>query len=221
FDFATYNVVARNRFYKFTPQQAIRHGYPNVDIPNYFYQNARSDGAQPRPSMCYATNHNKNYINHGESTDKYYRNRGSCKTYTYTCNDGYLKRVSKKNGCAGRKMRFDCKVSGSNGGCSKTVSCPAGKRVINVAAACNLEYGDANAYNVPIDRLRVTRTSDYVQQGYCYVNSTRIQRKEARISIPKMRRGKYSSRRNSITVGCREHDKNGGDCHITGYLYCK
>ncbi|MCP4134497.1 MAG: hypothetical protein GY754_26220, partial [bacterium] len=46
FDFATYNVVARNRFYKFTPQQAIRHGYPNVDIPNYFYQNARSDGAQ-------------------------------------------------------------------------------------------------------------------------------------------------------------------------------
>jgi hypothetical protein len=25
----------------------------------------------------------------------------------------------------------------------------------------------------------------------------------------------------SVGVGCQEHDKNGGDCHIKGVLYCK
>lgn len=114
-------------------------------------------------------------------------------------------------------INFDCQVSGNNDGCHKTVNALRGKKIVGAVAACNLEYGTisrSQLATVPANTIKVFRKSDFrlrYPTGNCYVGSNSLIRGQKTIS------GIYG--RNSVRIGCQEHDKNGGDCHIKGVLY--
>jgi hypothetical protein len=113
-------------------------------------------------------------------------------------------------------LDFDCQASGNNNGCQKTVSVPAGKKIIGAKAACNLEFGTVSVTDlngVSANLVKVLRASDNVSQGSCTLGSTSIQSNQAVVS--------GLNGLNRASFGCREKDDNGGDCHIKGRLYYK
>jgi hypothetical protein len=65
-----------------------------------------------------------------------------------------------------------------NNGCSNVLSCPVGKRVVNIRAACNLESGsvsDSQLAGVPWGNVRVVKDSETnVNNGKCYALSAAI-----------------------------------------------
>ena len=110
---------------------------------------------------------------------------------------------------------FECTIEGNNAGCVRNIYCPSGL-VHGIIAACNLEWGtvsDEELSSVPLNYLWVVRASDNVDSGYCGVNSTWIRSDATEITLP------VGS--NRVTVYCREHDRNGGDCQIRGIRYCE
>jgi hypothetical protein len=117
--------------------------------------------------------------------------------------------------CKVSQLNFDCQVTANNSGCQRTVDCPLGQKIIGATAACNLEYGtisDGELASLPTNHIKVIRASDHASEGSCWVGSNSLQSRETPISgIDGLDR---------VTVGCKEHDENGGDCHIKGILYC-
>lgn len=113
-------------------------------------------------------------------------------------------------------INWDCRVEGSNAGCQKTIKAPPGKKIVSVTAACNLEYGavsNRELESVGTNRIKVVKKSDqrwFKPNGYCYVGDTKIYSGEKTIV--------RVNGVNQIAVGCFEHDKNGGDCHIRGTI---
>ncbi len=114
------------------------------------------------------------------------------------------------------ELDIECRVSTNNDGCQTTVACPQGTKIRSARAACNLEYGpvsDENVSSVEEGMLKVVRPSDHVDEGQCWIGTNQVTSGEVAVSeiaaLP------------SVTVGCQEHDKNGGDCHIRGTLYCE
>jgi hypothetical protein len=115
-----------------------------------------------------------------------------------------------------QEVTIDCSVSSNNDGCQTTVACPAGTKIWTAKAACNLEYGsvsDEAVASVVPGYVKVVRSSDHVEEAQCWVGGTQIGSGE--VVIAKI--GGLTS----LSVGCQEHDKNGGDCHIRGVLYCE
>ncbi|MEZ4363673.1 MAG: cytochrome c peroxidase [Kofleriaceae bacterium] len=108
---------------------------------------------------------------------------------------------------------MDCRTAGSNTPCTRTYACPAGSTIRAVRAACNLEFGLTNLDNVRWNDLRVRRPSDIIEQGHCRVDQLDLQFGFSNI-LP---RGASTT----VTIGCSEHDQNGGDCHIIGELLCQ
>ena len=114
------------------------------------------------------------------------------------------------------EVKIDCKVSGSNDGCEKIVGCPSGTKVRTVRAACNLEHGsitDEQLSSVGQGYIEVVRRSDHVEEGSCWVGASQID--SGQVAIAGIAEG------TRVSVGCQEHDRNGGDCHIRGSLYCE
>lgn len=113
-------------------------------------------------------------------------------------------------------VNWECRIQSSNSGCTKTVEAPIGKKIVGVRAACNLEWGAVSnnqLESVPANTIKVIRKSDrrwLRPSGYCYVNNTKI--------FSGQRTIEGVSGISKIVVGCYEHDKNGGDCHIKGTL---
>jgi hypothetical protein len=133
---------------------------------------------------------------------------------------------------------FSCQVIGDNDGChkfgKKAVRCPTGMKVVHAKAACNLERGSvtpAQLAAVPKDTIRVLRASDRPSEGFCYVGKCEPPAPPAIAWSPSLCRnlaqdaGNHAieniSKWTSVEVGCAEYDKNGGDCHIVGALYCE
>jgi len=110
---------------------------------------------------------------------------------------------------------INCRVESNNAGCSYTASCPSGKHIAGAKAACNLEYGEVTSSqvsNLSRDTLKVVRTSDNVAEGMCSLGGISFTSGERNIASL---HGKKS-----VIAACKEHDKNGGDCHIRGELVC-
>ena len=138
----------------------------------------------------------------------------ACVTH-YSCTDGELPR-SQTSGCRIKKVDFSCQVSGNNNGCQKVVACPSGKKLVGAKAACNLEFGtvSSNALQPILPNLiKVLKASDKVSAGSCHVGGNKLQSGQKEIAI--------NESSPSVAIGCKEHDKNGGDCHIKGILYCQ
>jgi hypothetical protein len=118
-------------------------------------------------------------------------------------------------GCEVERKQFECRVDGNNGGCQKSVACTDGKHIVGAIAACNLEHGDvsdAELAGVSLDTVKVIRASDDAGQGSCSMHTTAVSTGQADVEgLPD---------RTSITVKCKEHDKNGGDCQVRGALFC-
>ena len=110
---------------------------------------------------------------------------------------------------------FECSVSGKNTGCEKRVDCPTGKHAVAARAACNLEHGivsDSLLDVTPWDYLKVFRSSGTAGSARCFVGQAQTATGEIKIETPHQAPG--------VRVGCKEDDKNGGDCQVRGELLC-
>jgi hypothetical protein len=213
-DSATYNIVMQNQIYKRSISDMIKSKNWKNNSPNYIAYNETVTTETKRLAGCYVSPnlYERDFVLHGESFYVLEIRNSEPACYQYTCTDGDLSYSS----CNASKSSFDCHVSESNSGCHKIVYCPSGQKIIGATAACNLEYGtisDEVLATVPTNTIRVIKASDHVSDGSCYVGGNSLQSGEKTIiGIDGLDR---------VSVGCKEHDRNGGDCHIKGILYCR
>jgi len=114
------------------------------------------------------------------------------------------------------EVPIDCGVTSSNDGCEKSIGCPPGMKIWGARAACNLEHGavtEDQLEGVEQGYLVVVRLSDHVEEGRCWLGDSSVAsgRAATRDVVGQTR----------ISIGCQEHDENGGDCQIRGSLYCR
>ena len=227
-DFVRYTVVMQNQLYKrpygldpsapHPPMYIYINQSGGKNTPNYVDYNEIVTADIPREAGCYvASGYLTDFILHGETIDVLKDQHGEpeCRNYELKCDDGELQ-AQTNTSCSMTTTVMGCQVTGDNNGCEVHAHCPAGKRVIAVKAACNLEYGTVSSSQleqVPIDRVEVVRASDVVSEGTCRVHNTTLNSGTKTVKgIPAQ---------DSLTLGCSEHDKNGGDCHVLARIYCQ
>ncbi|MEX2494293.1 MAG: hypothetical protein WD425_21345 [Nitrospirales bacterium] len=228
-DYARRNVVMQNQFYKrrvfkgnrlveASMSDYVKTRNTKANSPNYIEHNqivTPQTVVTNRRAGCYLPNVSQNFLLHGRSLDLL-KDSGSAACVTQsTCTDGELSR-SQTSDCRIKKVGFDCQVSGNNNGCQKVVACPSGKTLVGAKGACNLESGTVSEnamQSIPPNLLKVIKASDNVSSGSCHVGFNKLQKGQNDITSIKGFP--------SVAVGCKEHDKNGGDCHIKGILYCR
>ena len=223
-DYARYNVLMQNQFFKrkitrrkFFTENAklsdmIKTKNKSLNSPNYIAHNQLVSKRINQKAGAYVANGYKNFLFHGQSLDVYKKNgRLVCGT-KLTANDGKLVRSSSN--CSIKELPFGCAINGNNKGCSKTVAVPRGKKIIGVKIACNLEFGkvtNSQLASVPINQMKVVKTSDNISDGTCFIESNKIKKGAKTLyDIQDQIR---------VVIGCKEKDKNGGDCHVKGILY--
>jgi parallel beta-helix repeat protein len=232
-DYARHNVVMQNQFYKRRVYRTgpggtvlveasiadyVKTRNTKANSPNYIEHNqivTPQTVVKKRRAGCYLPNASPNFLFDGRSLDTLKDSGNKACLTQSSCTDGELSR-SNASDCRVNKVDFSCQVSGNNKGCQKEVACPSGKKLVGAKAACNLEFGtvSSNALQPILPNLiKVLKASDKVSAGSCHVGGNKLQSGQKEITINK------SSR--TVAVGCKEHDKNGGDCHIKGNLYCR
>lgn len=215
-DFARHNVVMQNQIFKRAIKDMIIGKNPDVNSPNYVDYNETVSTAAKRRAGCYVTpnGYKKDFILDGETIEVLEAGDVAPASYNYTCNDGELTR-GKQNSAVTRHV-FDCRANSDNNGCSKTISCPSGQKIIGATAACNLEYGEITddiLGTVPTNHIAVSTPSDNVSEGTGFIGTNKLQKGQKIIT--------GVDGLEQVLIGCKEHDKNGGDCHIKAILYCR
>jgi hypothetical protein len=214
-DFARHNVIADNRIIKGGVSKMIRAD----DRPNEYHNITTVESAAKRPSNCYDFNGFPHaYLAHGESTPFMIENGAPvCRGVRSVCNDGIVE--TGPGLCpiaAARSLEsFECSTTVSNAGVACTASCPEGFVIQSAKAACNLETDDISLDEFSRQgwgTIEVQRASDNLEEGLCRLNNHAFNRDVRRIADVRGTR--------SVSVSCREHDKNGGDCMISGVLAC-
>jgi cytochrome c peroxidase len=117
----------------------------------------------------------------------------------------------------GEIVPFACRAEGSNAGCATSATCPSGMKLVATRMACNLEFGAITAEELAAvgwSTLKVTRRSDDERNGHCMLDGLDLSSGSLRLFGA---RGDGQSR---VAASCREHDDNGGDCHVLGELLC-
>lgn len=117
----------------------------------------------------------------------------------------------------GAIVPFACRVEGTNAGCATSAACPAGMKLVATRMACNLEFNPITAEefaSVAWSTLKVTRRSDNELSGHCVLDGLDLSSGSVRLF------GERGAGAASVTASCREHDDNGGDCHVLGELLC-
>lgn len=214
-DHAFRNVVAYNRFIAREPAELIRiHG-----DPSYVFGNRRVSGAGDRDSPCYVANGFPGpIVRHGETLELFDDGDGPGPTgRRLSCHDGVLSGAPTLPVALRQRLRvvpFGCRAEGTDSGCAGRAACPAGTNVVAAKAACNLEFGAVDAAQLaqtPWSLAGVVKRSDDVADGVCRVDGVDVGVSGARLR-PRTR---------EIGFSCREHDRNGGDCHVRGALACR
>lgn len=111
---------------------------------------------------------------------------------------------------------FACRQGGSNEACRGVARCPRGQKLVAVRAVCRLENGrvtNSVMRNIPWGALIVAQRSDRASDGLCVVGDVNLREGRAQIQIPPNAR--------ELAYGCRERDRNGGDCVIRGEIRCE
>jgi hypothetical protein len=232
FDLARFNVVMQNQIMPDRPSLSdssllgsfIKVDRSDVNTPNYIKDNEIVDAPVWRGAGCYISDGYPDFVQDGQFVNVFHTENGDpvCRDYRLTCKDGVLSRSSDRTCQVSlvRAVEFGCQANGSNDGCQRAVAIPAGKTIIGAKAACNLEFGKVSAIElngVPANSVKVLRASDKVSQGSCTLGSTRISSSQAAVSFIQLNRVAKATGR--VSFGCREHDSNGGDCHIRGRLH--
>ncbi|MBI4508737.1 MAG: right-handed parallel beta-helix repeat-containing protein [Deltaproteobacteria bacterium] len=216
--YARENVVMGNQIYKRTGADKVRTRDDGSNEPNYIAHNDTVTTEKVRLAGCYVSSvYGTGFLRHGETTSVFKDTSGRpvCSPYAVTCNNNEVSYTSS-SACPLRTVSFDCQVTGNNNGCEKTAYCPTGTRAIGAVAACNLEYGsvsDSELQSVKGNVMKVVRASDSLSDGICSFGTWNIHGGEKELS--------EDWGRESVRLGCEEHDSNGGDCHIRGTLYCR
>lgn len=214
-DHAYRNVVAHNRFIARAPEELIRvHG-----DPSYVFGNLRVSAAGDRNSPCYVANgYPAPIIEHGESLALFDDGEGPrCNGRRLSCVDGLLRESAFPCPQLLRRVSivpFECRAEGRNGGCATRAACPGGSSIASVKAACNLEFGavsPAQLASTPWSLAGVVKRSDHRDEGVCRLGRVDVSENGAEL-------GALSG---AFGFSCREHDRNGGDCHVRGALACQ
>lgn len=219
-DYAHYNVVAENQFYKRSLNSVINDQNGN----NYILQNstvASSNDVVKRRAGCFV-HLGYLFFPAGDRTifskdlssivfpDVKHPGHG----FRLTCNDNQFE---KSSSLPSSTHHFECSIEGKNSECKRTFKCPLGKQLLSLASVCNLEVAKINSENLTPDSMVVERPSDHVSEGFCktYNNIKYLSISKNQTSlIPLL----YST--NEVTVSCQEHDKNGGDCFVKAEAAC-
>ncbi len=234
-DYVRYNVVMQNQFYDryiftmnpggsfpgFSTRRATLADHirqkGGKNSPNYVGYNEIVNTATQRLAGCHVgSGFLTDFILHGAEMEVFRNHKGEpvCRSYKVRCNDGALVKLPNPS-CGMSIVHRGCKVTGDSRGCLVRAHCPSGKRVIAARAACNLEWGaisSSQLAQVPINRVRVVVPSDKVTNSQCRVHTTTLTSGEKTI--------KNLPAGGSVVLSCKEHDKNGGDCHVDSLLYC-
>lgn len=200
-DFATHNVVMQNEIFKRPVTDVVRSTNWVNNSMNLIDRNRTvTQAAWPRPPAgCYVRGGYKEFIAHGETTEKFADDDGEPACGKVTCHDGELRPalltasfdaapsglvtmrsttpVRDTSACNVRRVPINCQVNGDNAGCHQTVYCPAGTTIVGAVAACNLEYGavsDGELSTVPPNLIHVAKNSDHIEDGSCYVGNNTV-----------------------------------------------
>jgi parallel beta-helix repeat protein len=232
-DYARDNVVMQNQFYKRQVYRGtsvirtlvdasladyVKTKNSDVNSPNYVDHNqivTAQTEVKNRRAGCYLQDATTNFLLDGRSLDLLTDSGNSACLTHYSCTDGELPQ-SRTRDCRIETVGFSCQVSENNSGCRKMVACPSGKKLVGAKAACNLEAGSVSGEtldNLSPNLITVVRASDNRSAGSCHVGCNQLQSGQTEITRIKGFP--------SVGVGCKEHDENGGDCHIQGIIYCK
>lgn len=211
-DFARHNVVADNLVYVRSVGDMI---VDDDDGPNYFFRNRTVSSGDPVTPGCFVTLDGGRpvYVGHGETFVERTAVADTTTGTRYTCQDAAL---TAELSLPLVRQAFECSRSGSNDGCSVTTTCPAGRQLAGLRAACDLETGTLAASAVSAtawDRVRVARRSDVASDGACVVSGVSVAQGEASL-------GGVLGAARSVVASCRERDSNGGDCAVRGELLC-
>ncbi|UJR86638.1 Hypothetical protein I5071_87390 [Sandaracinus amylolyticus] len=217
-DYARWNVVLHNQVVGRSPDDVFHTEWPAANTPNHVEANESVVSAVSRPAGCHAPGaRDTRFLAHGASTEVVSDRDG--RPYEapveVSCFDGDLAYASAPQLRAVREVPFSCSQSHDNAGCDGVVRCPDESTLVGAHAACNLEHGpvtDDALASVPRDTLRVVRASDIARQGRCWIGTEG----GAAGEVPLAR----ALRGGAEMFGCREHDRNGGDCEIRGVAYC-
>jgi len=213
-DFARDNVVMQNQVVKRRVRDMIKVRNAEHDSPNYIAHNETVSRVTERASGCFLeTSFSRDFLEDGEQTEVAMRSGNRDRCVVQRCDDGDLKTVGA---CGMRTVPFECSVSGDNAGCRVAAACGTDEPLLAVSAACNLEHGTVSSGTVDglePGTLSVVRESDDVIQGECRVGTTSIDRRWSTSRGP--------ANPTATIAACREHDSNGGDCHIRGVAYCR
>jgi parallel beta-helix repeat protein len=216
-DHATNNGVLGNKIFVRTVSDMILTRDLDVNSPNVVGGNVTVTAAPaPQPAGCFVVNgYGDKFLLDGQATEILLGADGqpTCDGHRYTCHDGALTATPVAGqACAFTAVPYDCAVSGSNSGCTKTVACPAGKKLVGGYGACNLETTGLTA-PTPSNQLVVATPSDITSDGHCILDGHDLSHGRGFVT--------GLTGKASVTVGCREFDLLGGDCHIAGALYCR
>jgi hypothetical protein len=217
-------VIIENQIYKLRPTIMIRMSdkpylISGSQTVNYGDMPVRGSKSWPR-SGCFISNaYPSAYIEHGQSVELFSdskSNNPKCNGQSLYCEDGVIVRtpIQCKEQGPDKVVNFECSAERSNKGCSKTVKCPDGMKIKSARVICNLEFGkltDDQLKKAPWNMMNVSVKSNEFQ-GECRLNGL-AERSSARSLAPL--RGQAN-----VEYGCKEEDKNGGDCHILGQLAC-
>ena len=216
-DFAAHNAVMQNQIVGRSADEMIHTEWPDSNTPNYIEGNTTVEAPVSRHSGCFLPEARASrFLAHGASTELRADRDGHPFEHPVevTCTDGELAYATAPVARAVREVPFGCAVSGDNAGCRGRVSCGEGSVLVSARVACNLEHGPVREglfASVPEGVLRVVRTSDIALEGRCWLEGIGGAAGDVLIrSIPG----------DGASYGCREHDRNGGDCEVSGVAYC-
>lgn len=221
-DFARYNVVMGNQIHVRSVSDMIKTKNTDVNSPNHIAHNTTVTEAtlEKRLAGCYVRDgYPSNFIRDGKSIDLFKSSNDEpvFNGYTATCHDGEITKTVAPNNKPISKLNFESHATSSNTGSDKQIACPAGQKIIGIKAAANLENAevpDSELQLVPMNTLKIVTESDNVYEGRGFINSTSIRSGSINVFLTVYQYEK-------IKIGCKEHDKNGGDCQIKVILYCR
>jgi hypothetical protein len=213
-DYAHENVVAENKIYGRDPAQMVR----DDDTSNDLFSNVKVSTSVPMASVVPPSLGCALRLPAGRTVYLKHNTTFAARTDllvgdVYQCNEGALT-VTK--GVALEKKTFACAKASDNAGCSATLACPAGKRLVGLQATCNLEQAtltSAQLAGTLQDTMRVGQASDVVSDGACTVGTQTLSSGSADVTA-------QLGRAASLPIACKEHDVNLGDCVIQGEALC-
>jgi len=208
-DLAYENVLAQNRFYKFTTAKIVKATYPYGSYLN----EGPASSKTPRPSGCYVelwTGANV-FLQDGESVGVM---ADAINGKRYLCQNGLLRASAPLQRTV---TPFTCTRSSSDNGCVVSATCATGVKVAT-RIACNLELANLPSLaTVGVNQLSVVRPSDVVSDGVCALKADGLTISASSGFKPTET---LMGAGTSIQASCREHDVNGGDCAVNGELDC-